>query len=125
MQTLVENGIPTGVMLMPILPFIEDTPENITAIVEAAHQHGASYILPAMALTLRDRQREYYFEKLDEHYPGLSEKYRRAYGESPQNVPSNIRALEAHFTRLCKQYGIATRVPRYTPPPQPEQLTWF
>lgn len=78
-----------------------------------------------MALTLRDRQREYYFEKLDEHYPGLSEKYRRAYGESPQNVPSNIRALEAHFTRLCKQYGIATRVPRYTPPPEPEQMTLF
>jgi DNA repair photolyase len=125
MQTLVENGISCGVMLMPILPFIEDTPENITGIVEATHQHGGSYILPAMALTLRDRQREYYFEKLDEHYPGLSDKYRQAYGESYQNVPPNIRALEKHLTSLCRQFHIPLRVPRYTPPAQPQQMALF
>ena len=125
MQTLVENGIPCGVMLMPILPFIEDNPENITGIVEATHQYGGSYILPSMGLSLRDRQRDYYYEKLDEHYPGLSDKYRRAYGESYQNVPANIRALQQHLTRLCGQYNIPLRVPRYSPPPKPEQLTLF
>ncbi len=125
MQTLVENGISCGVMLMPILPFIEDTPENITGIVEATHQHGGSYILPSMGLSLRDRQREYYFEKLDEHYPGLSDKYRQAYGESYQNVPPNIRALEKHLTSLCRQFHIPLRVPRYTPPAQPQQMALF
>lgn len=125
MQTLVENGIPCGVMLMPILPFIEDTPENITSIVEATHRHGGSYILPALGMSLRGRQREYYYEKLDEHFPGLSDKYRRMYSDSYHCPPPNYRTLENHLARLCKQHNIPLRVPRYTPPPQPEQLTLF
>lgn len=125
LHTLAENDIPCGIMLMPILPFLEDSPDNITAIVEAAHQHGANYILPSFGLSLRDRQREYYYQRLDEHYPGLSEKYQRTYGERYQCVPANIAALQQHFTKLCKHYGIATRVPRYTPPAAPAQLSLF
>jgi DNA repair photolyase len=126
LQTLAENGIRSGVMLMPVLPFLEDTPENITAIVEAAFAHGASYILPAMGLTLRDRQRDYYLQRLDEHFPGLSEKYQRTYGSSYSCPPVNAKALYQHFEQQCQRHGIATRVPQYIPPPaQSEQLSLF
>jgi DNA repair photolyase len=59
-RTLNENGILSGVAMMPVLPFIEDNEENITAIVEQAHAAGAAYILPAFGLSCRDRQRAYY-----------------------------------------------------------------
>ena len=55
MKTLADNGILTGVTMMPILPFIEDTEENIRAIAEQAHAYGARYIIAAFGMTLRDR----------------------------------------------------------------------
>ena len=65
MRTLADHGILSGVTMMPILPFIEDSEENIAEIVRQAHESGASYIIPAFGMTLRDRQRAYYYDKLD------------------------------------------------------------
>ena len=64
-EELAAEGILTGVMMMPILPFIEDTEENITAIVERTHASGGSYIIPWFGMSLRDRQRAYYYDQLD------------------------------------------------------------
>ena len=65
MKTLADHDIHTGVTMMPILPFIEDDEENIRRIVEQAHAHGAAYIIPWFGMSLRDRQRAYYYDKLD------------------------------------------------------------
>ncbi|NLG26728.1 MAG: radical SAM protein, partial [Chloroflexi bacterium] len=81
MAALSARGILTGVTMMPILPYIEDTHANITAIIERASACGARYLLPGLAVTLRDRQRAYYYAKLDELFPGLRQTYERAYGE--------------------------------------------
>ena len=64
-EELAAEGILTGVMMMPILPFIEDTEENITAIVERTPASGGSYIIPWFGMSLRDRQRAYYYDQLD------------------------------------------------------------
>ena len=64
MEELAANGILTGVMMMPILPFIEDTEENIAAIVVRTHASGNSYIIPWLGMSMRDPQREYYYDRL-------------------------------------------------------------
>lgn len=115
MKTLSENGILTGVTMMPILPFIEDSEENIRAIVEQAHAHGARYIIAGFGVTLRDRQRAYYYDKLDQLFPGLRQKYEYAFGARYSASGPNVRQLDKLFHELCDRYGIATRMPHYAP----------
>jgi DNA repair photolyase len=115
MRKLSENGIPTGLTMMPILPFIEDNDENISSIVRLAHENGASYIIPAFGMTLRDRQRAYYYAKLDQHFPGLRGRYEKAFGERYSAHAQNHTRLEKDFIELCRQYGITTRMPVFTP----------
>jgi DNA repair photolyase len=66
LKTLKEEGLYCGVLMMPILPFINDTVENIDGIVEMAHEANVDYIYPSFGVTLRDNQRLYFFEKIGE-----------------------------------------------------------
>jgi DNA repair photolyase len=118
---LAARGVVTGVTMMPILPFIEDNEETIRAIVTQAHAAGARYILPGFAVTLRDRQREYYYARLDKLFPGLRQQYERRYGTRYVCASPRAARLELLFRELCDQYGIATHMPVYNPNP-PEQL---
>lgn len=122
MKALSESGVFTGVTLMPVLPFIEDTKENIARIVELAHQNGATYIIPAFSMTLRDRQRAYYYEKLDKLFPGLSARYKKTYGDRYGCPVPNHKELSTLFTQLCKKYNISTKIAAYTPPQPAKQL---
>ena len=121
LRTLSRGGILTGITLMPILPFLEDTPENIRRIVELAADNGAKYILPAFGMTLRDRQRAYFYAKLDHHFPGLRARYEKAFGEQYSAAAQNARQLAALFGELCEKYHIATRMPVFTPRPHVRQ----
>jgi DNA repair photolyase len=124
METLAAHGIYTGITLMPVLPFIEDNEENITAIVERAHDCGASYIIASFGMTMRDRQREYFYARLDEHFPGLRERYERTYGEQYGcGVPEAGRLAEV-FQDLCARHGIATRITPYAPQAAKQLTLW-
>jgi DNA repair photolyase len=125
MKTLADNGILTGVTMMPILPFIQDSEENVRAIVDQAHAHGAKYIVAAFGMTLRDRQRAYYYDKLDRLFPGVRQKYERAFGEKYSASTNNARKLEGIFRDECKRWGIATRMPQFTPQKKTAQPTLF
>jgi DNA repair photolyase len=116
MQVLASHGILTGVTLMPILPFIEDTEDNIAQIVTRAHECGAAYIIPAFGMTLCDRQREYYYDQLDRLFPGLRRKYEARFGDRYSCSAPNASKLDQLFRDRCDRYGIATRIPQYTPP---------
>ena len=115
MRVLSERGIHTGITMMPILPFIEDNEENITRIVEKAREHGAAYIIPWFGMSLRDRQRAYYYEQLDRLFPGVRQKYERAFGDQYHCATNNAGRLAEVFGNLCSRYGIATRMEPYTP----------
>jgi len=115
MQTLAEHGIYTGITMMPILPYIEDNEENIVAIVQKAHEHGAAYIIPSFGVTLRDRQRMYYYQQLDQLFPGLRRHYQARYGNQYSCVPGNVERLAEVFYDSCSEYGIATRLTPYAP----------
>ena len=118
LRTLNQRGLLAGVTLMPVLPFIEDTEENIRAIVRLAHAAGAQYILPAFGMTLRDRQRAYYYAKLDLLFPGLRQRYEKAYGERYSAPAPNARQLGQVFAALCAELGIGTKMPVFAPQPR-------
>ncbi len=113
MKELNENGIYTGVLMMPILPFIEDTRENVEAIVSRASESGASYILPWFGMSMRSGQREYFYAKLDELFPGLKEKYEIRYGEQYQCAVPHAKEFYQYFDELCKKYGITKKMRVY------------
>ena len=115
MKVLADHGIHTGVSMMPILPFIEDDEDNVRRIVELAQAHGASYIIPWFGMSLRARQRTYYYGKLDELFPGLRREYERMFGNQYHCVAPNADRLARAFDTLCGQYGIATRIVPYEP----------
>jgi DNA repair photolyase len=125
MATLAAAGIETGVVMMPILPFIEDTPENIEGVVRAAAQNGADYILPAFGMTLREGSREHYYRKLDEHFPDLRQKYERAFGLRYECPARNADQLARLFYDLCEELGLQTRVSSYPPKSEERQLSLF
>jgi DNA repair photolyase len=123
LKTLSENGIMAGVTMMPILPFIEDSDENLRALLRMAGEAGAKYIIPGFGLTLRDRQREYYYAKLDRLFPGLREQYQRRYGERYSAESPRAARLGQIFKEECARLGIATKMPFYQP--ESEQLRLF
>lgn len=107
LEEMQKRGIPTVVWLTPILPFINDTKENVLAILEECARVGVKGIIDfGIGLTLREGDREYYYAALDKHFPGLKEKYIRTYGDS-YNVPSpNSKELMSLFRSFCKDKGI-------------------
>ena len=101
LNILKEEGIPTVVWLCPILPYINDTEENITSILDMCIDADVKGILCfGMGLTLRDGNRRYFYKKLDEHFPGLKDKYIKKYGNS-YSIPSpnNDRLMEIFYKK--------------------------
>jgi DNA repair photolyase len=125
MKLLAERGIYTGVTLMPILPFISDTKENIAAIVEQAKESGASYILPMFGVTLRKGSREYFYQILDKRFTGIKEKYQSRFGEQYECFSPNYRILTDTFEELCVKFGIAGRMRFYHPKTYQQQSILF
>lgn len=103
---LSDNGIYCGVLLMPILPFINDTKENIIEIVRLTAQSGARFIYPAFGVTLRQNQRDHYYEWLDKLFPTLSDKYIRQYGNRYSCTSPKAASLMAAFASECQKYGL-------------------
>lgn len=101
-----EAGLKTGITLMPVLPFIDDTEENILGIVRTAHNCGVKIIYPAFGMTLRQNQRDYYYQKLDALFPGMSDRYRQYYGDSYECVSPNAKRLWNAFAAECDRHGI-------------------
>lgn len=107
LKTLQENNIPTVVWLTPILPFINDTTENINGILDYCIDVGVKGIICFdMGLTLREGDREYYHKHLDIHFPGLKEKYIKTYGNSYSLSSPNSRELMSIFIKRCKENNI-------------------
>ena len=102
-----DAGIPTVVWLCPILPFLNDTEENITAILQSCADAGVKGILCFnMGLTLREGNREYFYAQLDRHFPGLKQQYIRTYGNRYEiNSPKNAELMKLYHS-FCEKNGI-------------------
>lgn len=110
LKQISDKGIYCGVMMNPVLPFITDNEENIKEIVKKAYECGAKFIYTYMGMTLRDIQKEYYFNKLDEHFLGMKNQYILFYrGKYNCRIP-NYEKLYKLFVAECKKYGILYRM---------------
>ncbi|MBQ1252621.1 MAG: radical SAM protein [Firmicutes bacterium] len=107
LKTLRDHGIPTVVWLTPILPFINDTEENLRGILEMCREAEVKGIICfGMGLTLREGNREYFYDRLDRHFPGLKEIYINKYGEQYVVGSPRERYLMNIFRRFCEEHGI-------------------
>lgn len=113
LKTMQEQGIPTIVWLSPILPFINDTRENIQGILDLCFDAGVKGIICfGMGVTLREGNREYFYEKLDHHFPGMKELYIRQYGNAYECTSPSHRQLMEYFRERCISRGVEYRADR-------------
>ena len=111
LKVMRDNKIPTVVWLDPILPFINDTEENLKGILDYCIEAKVYGIICFnMGLTLRQGNREYFYAKLDKHFPGLKEKYHKKYGDSYEIISDNNKNLMDIFKNTCKENGIVSNV---------------
>ncbi len=129
MKQLTDAGIRCGVLLMPLLPWINDRWENIQAIVDQAKAAGADYLYPGFGVTLRQNQRTHYYQKLDQRFPGLSKRYQQYFQESYLCDSPNAKALMKQFQIYCDAHGLRYRmsdiISWIEAPYRDEQLTLF
>ena len=107
LEEMQKRGIPTVVWLTPILPFINDTEENVWAILEECVRVGVKGVIDfGMGMTLREGDREYYYATLDRHFPGLKQRYIERYGNAYELPSPNAAALKRIFRKICEENGI-------------------
>jgi DNA repair photolyase len=107
LEEMQKRGIPTVVWLSPILPFINDTEENVGKILDECVRTGVKGIICfGMGLTLREGDREYYYAALDKYFPGLKQKYIDTYGYAYELLSPNNGKLMRMFMSVCKEYNI-------------------
>ena len=113
LKILHENNIPTIVWMTPILPFINDNEENIMNILKACKKAGVYGIMTfGIGLTLREGDREYYYEKLDSYFPGLKNRYIRRYGNCYELPVPDEERLYKLLTSYCTANNIEYRPDR-------------
>lgn len=125
-----KRDIPTVVWLTPLLPFINDTEENVRALVRICAEAGVRGIVTfGMGMTLRGGDREYFYAQLDRRFPGLKQRYVSAYGNAYELASPNASRLRTVFDGECERYGIESDPSRVfeflRELPQPEQLSLF
>ncbi|WP_053467991.1 radical SAM protein [Clostridium sp. L74] len=131
-KELSNNGIFTGILLMPILPFINDNEENIVQIVRKAHECGAKFISAyGMGLTLRGNQREYFYNSLIEKFPNknIVAKYKETFGNKYECASLNHKRLWYIFKNECEKLGILYKMEdiilAYKSNYGDNQISWF
>ena len=102
-----DAGIPTVVWLCPLLPYINDTEENLRGILDMCVQAQVrGVVFFGMGMTLREGNREYFFQKLDEHFPGLKARYVREFHNWYAFSRAGTEPLERLFHETCEKHGI-------------------
>ena len=128
-KVLSDAGVFTGVLMMPILPFINDTEENISRIVETAAAMGAKFVYPAFGVTLRDGNREYLYQAFNRIDPNLTLKYQQTFGNQYYCESPNSKQLANTFKKLVKEYGLYSKMAEITKaykwPRKQHQLSFF
>ena len=106
LEKLASAGICAGVLMMPILPYVNDTEENVSRILASAKSSGAAFVYPSFGMTLRSGNREYYYEQIDKMFPGLKQRYASRYGNRYICNSPRARKLWAVFKSECDRLGL-------------------
>lgn len=125
LRQLREAGIRVGVTMQPVLPYILDTPENVTNTIRQCAEHGAEYILPWMGMSLRTGQRQYYYTELEKHFPGVMQQYWKQYGYQYSAQSPHADELYGIYNQLKAEYGFDDHIPAYEPASDAQQPSLF
>jgi len=133
LQILRENGIPTVVWFTPLLPFLNDTAENIRGILSYCREAGVYGVLCfGIGVTLREGDREYFYEALDKQFPGIKNKYIKTFGYAYECRSPHNDALMKVFYEECNRSGLETDIGKifqfinmFEREPPPQQLSLF
>ncbi len=107
LRILRDEGIPTVVWLCPILPFINDTEENLRGILDLCFNANVYGILCfGMGVTLREGDRDYFYQKLDVHFPGVKQRYIKTFGNSYECQSPDNEHLMSIFRTECRAHGV-------------------
>ena len=102
-----DEGIPTVVWFSPILPFINDTLENVEGIMDFCVRAGVKAVICfGMGLTLREGNREYFYAALDKHFPGLKNRYIKSFGNQYECSSPDTNRLMLRLSEICKKNNI-------------------
>lgn len=110
LRHLAGQGLFTGLLLMPVLPFLEDSEENILSILRAAADAGARFVYAYFGVTLRENQRDYFYNRLDESFPGLREQYVSRFGGRYDCRSPRAGKLEQLYREECDRLGLLRRM---------------
>ena len=112
-RSLAQAGLFCGVLLMPVLPFLEDRHEQVLSVVDRSADAGAKFIYPGFGVTMRQGQREYFLRELDRAFPGehLSRRYLARYGDRYRCPSPRARELWEVFTARCRERGLLYQMP--------------
>lgn len=128
MKQLSKEGLFVGTLLTPIIPFITDSEKNIRNVIRLSYENGAKFVFSMGGVTLRENQREYFYEQLDKTFPNLKEKYIKTYGNNYFCYPLN-KDLNQIFKEECEKYGLFYKmsdiVKAYKKDIKQEQLTFI
>lgn len=131
-KKLSDKGIYTGVLLMPLLPYINDNEENIKNVIKTAYECGAKFVYSHdLGVTLRQNQREYYFEQLRRIFPNkdLDKMYIKTYGEAYENKVINYENMWRIFRQECEKYNLLYKmediITDYKKKYEKTQISWF
>lgn len=108
LKQLRDAGIHAGILMMPVLPYINDTLENVLGMVEKASIAKAEYIYPYFGVTLRSNQRDYFYEQIDKQFPGIKQKYISRFGERYACDSPDSKELYLAIKEACLKEGILT-----------------
>ena len=108
LEELSKAGIFSGVLLMPVLPYMEDSAKNVLSVVDSAAWAGAKFVYAAFGVTMRDGQRDYFLNGLDQAFPGqgMGERYRRRYGSRYFCSSPRAKELWELFSSRCRELGL-------------------
>ena len=106
LEELSEAGVFAGVLFMPVLPFVEDSRENVLSVVDSAARAGARFVYAAFGVTMRDGQRDHFLNGLDWAFPGMGERYRKRYGSRYYCSSPKAKELWELFSARCRELGL-------------------
>ena len=107
LKEMKKRKIPTVVWLTPFLPYINDTEDNLRGLLDYCGEAGVKGIICfGIGLTLRDGNREYYYATLDRYFQGISDRYRREYGNAYEIISPNNERLMMILNDFCQKYGV-------------------
>lgn len=120
-----DAGLTVGVILKPIIPFMNDNVENILQIVEDASVAGADFIYPGFVLSMESDQRLLFYEMVDEYFPGLKNIYMDRFGSKKTWTSTTLPSLKKEFVFSCKKKKIAFGMKDITNLYKPNKIEQF